>query len=62
MRFLSYPDLESEKGIRWAQDHLRRLSKDGKFPKPVRLGSKTVGWLETEIDAWIEARLGFVPR
>src|SRR5262245_17124009 len=27
----------------------------GKFPKPVPLGPKAVGWVEAEVDAWIEA-------
>lgn len=28
----------------------------GTFPQSLRLGSNSVGWLESEIDAWIEAR------
>ena len=28
----------------------------GTFPKPIRLGPKAVGWLESEVLAWIEAR------
>ena len=29
----------------------------GKFPRPIPLGERTVGWLESEIDSWIEACL-----
>jgi len=29
----------------------------GTFPKPVVLGAKSVAWVESEIDAWIEARI-----
>jgi prophage regulatory protein len=29
----------------------------GKFPKPVKLSPKSVGWLESELDQWIEARI-----
>lgn len=29
----------------------------GKFPKPFPLGARAVGWLESEIDSWIEARI-----
>lgn len=25
----------------------------GTFPSPIRLGAKSVGWLECEIEAWI---------
>ena len=27
----------------------------GKFPRPIPLGERAVGWLEAEIDSWIEA-------
>ena len=30
---------------------------DGTFPKPVSLGSRSVGWLEHEIDEWISERI-----
>ena len=30
-------------------------AKAGTFPKPIYLGPKAVGWLESEIDAWIDA-------
>ena len=29
----------------------------GDFPRPVLIGSRSVGWLESEIDSWIEARI-----
>ena len=29
----------------------------GKFPRPIPLGERAVGWLESEIDSWIEACL-----
>lgn len=29
---------------------------DAAFPKPIRLGgTKAVGWIESEIDAWLES-------
>lgn len=28
----------------------------GRFPKRIALGANSVGWLESEIDAWIEER------
>lgn len=30
---------------------------DPAFPKPIKLGAKAVGWLESEIDSWIESRI-----
>jgi prophage regulatory protein len=29
----------------------------GKFPKPVRLGSKSVRWVEAEIMAWVAEQI-----
>ncbi len=33
-----------------------RLERDGLFPKRFKLGGNSVGWLKSEIDAWIELR------
>lgn len=29
----------------------------GEFPRPINLGSRAVGWLSNEVDAWIESRI-----
>jgi len=29
---------------------------DGQFPKPIPIGPKSVAWLSTEIEAWINHR------
>lgn len=31
--------------------------KSGTFPAPVSLGSQAVGWIESEIDSWLLARV-----
>lgn len=33
-----------------------RLEKNGQFPKRRKLSAGAVGWLQSEIDAWLEAR------
>jgi len=33
------------------------LLKEGRFPKPINLGTRAVGWLESEIDGWIAERV-----
>lgn len=35
----------------------RRLMAEGKFPRQVRLSPRCVGWLESEVDAWIASRV-----
>lgn len=31
--------------------------KAGTFPPPIALGAKAVGWIESEIDAWLTAQI-----
>ena len=31
-----------------------RLARDGRFPEPVKITEKRSGWLETEVDQWID--------
>ena len=33
-----------------------RLERDGKFPKKCRLSANRVGWLQSEIMAWLQER------
>ena len=40
-----------------SRSHLYALVKDGKFPKPLKLGSRSVAWRVEDVEAWIEARL-----
>jgi len=37
---------------------IHREIQAGRFPKPVALGRRAVGWFEHEVDAWLEARAG----
>lgn len=57
MRILSIEDLRALKGINYHPSSLWRKSKAGSFPKPIKLGANKVGWIEGEIDAWLEARV-----
>lgn len=56
MRILRLPELRSAKGIDYSRMHLGRLEKAGKFPRRVKLGPNSVGWIESEIDAWLKER------
>ena len=29
----------------------------GDFPSPISLGARSIGWLESEVNAWIAARI-----
>lgn len=54
VRVLPYPKLREK--VDYTRQYLSRLEKLGLFPQRVHLGEHKVGWLEHEVDAWIEAR------
>ncbi len=29
----------------------------GKFPRPISLGARAVGWVDAEVDAWVARRI-----
>jgi prophage regulatory protein len=56
MVLLDYDDLRA-RGIPYSRVHIWRLERAGDFPKRVPIGRARHGWLETEIDAWIKAKI-----
>jgi prophage regulatory protein len=57
MKLLAYDDLRPLKGVPYSKVQLWRKEKVGDFPKRVRLGGGRHGWVESEIDEWIAARI-----
>lgn len=33
------------------------ILRDGSFPKPIRLGENSVGWLRVEVEKWLADRI-----
>jgi predicted DNA-binding transcriptional regulator AlpA len=56
MRTLAYRQLKPEKGVPWSRQYIRRLEKAGRFPHHIKIGANTIGWLEDELDTWLEQR------
>jgi prophage regulatory protein len=56
MRILDPAALKA-KGIRYSAVHLARLEKNSEFPKRIKVGLNRIGWIESEIDQWIEQRV-----
>jgi prophage regulatory protein len=48
---LRLPEVEKRTGLRRATIYRRATA--GTFPKPVRVGPNSTGWLESEIDAFL---------
>ena len=51
-RILRRPTVQDRTGLRRSAIYER--IKAGTFPKPIVLGPRAVGWLESEVDAWID--------
>ncbi len=43
--------------VPYTAQHILRLEKAEKFPKRLQLGANRVVWLQTEIEAWLKARI-----
>jgi prophage regulatory protein len=51
---IPYRDLKA-KGIPYSKPHIWRLEQAGKFPRRVPLGPSRHAWVESEIDAHVDA-------
>jgi prophage regulatory protein len=43
--------------VGYSRSTIYQLMAEGKFPKPISLGARAVGWLESDIDEWITQRI-----
>lgn len=55
-RIVAFPELDPRYGLPWSRVHVNRLIAAGKFPQKVHISAGRVGWLESEIEAWIKER------
>lgn len=55
MRIMRLEEVMSVTGFR--RSSVYKYMAIGAFPKPVSLSDKAVGWVSTEIDDWIKARI-----
>lgn len=52
---LRLPAVKASTGLSRSTIYLRVA--EGTFPKPVSLGGRAVGWLEAEIQQWLQRRI-----
>ena len=55
IRFLRLPEVLERTGLSRSTIYVRLA--EGRFPQPVRLGDRAVGWIEAEIDEWVRERI-----
>lgn len=53
-RILRLPEVMQRTGL--SRSTIYAYMKYGNFPKPIPIGDRAVGWLESAIDEWIEQR------
>ena len=51
---LKRPAVQARTGLSRSTIYL--MMAQGAFPKPIPLGARAVGWIESEIDTWLESR------
>lgn len=54
-KILRLSTIKTLTGLSRSSIYLRISEK--RFPKPINLGGRAVGWLEYEIDAWIDQQV-----
>jgi prophage regulatory protein len=40
-----------------SKPHIYALGAQGKFPKPIKLSARASGWIESEVEAFLAARI-----
>lgn len=51
---LKLPQVKANTGL--SRSSIYEFVKRGSFPRPVLLGARAVGWIESDITKWIESR------
>jgi len=54
-QILRLPEVKQRTGL--SRSSIYKQIADGHFPKSVEIGRRAVGWLDTEVDAWIDERV-----
>ena len=52
---LRLPAVKDRTGLSRSTIYLK--VKEGRFPMPISLGARAVGWVESEIQQWIEEKI-----
>ena len=54
-RILRLPEVKNKTGQ--SRSTIYERIRQGRFPPPIQLGGRCVGWLEHEVDDWIAERI-----
>ena len=59
-RSLRWPELRNTVG--YSRTNIYYLMKKGDFPQAIKLGGRAIGWLESEVNEWINDRVAISRR
>jgi prophage regulatory protein len=54
-KVLRFPELKEKIGL--SRSHVHALISRKKFPAPIKLGDRASGWLESDINEWLQKRI-----
>ena len=54
-RILRLPDVLERIGV--SRSTLYLWVSKGRFPAPIQLGERSIGWIESDVTAWIERKV-----
>ncbi|WP_449226818.1 helix-turn-helix transcriptional regulator [Azospirillum argentinense] len=54
IRVLRFPQVKEL--VSFSRMHVDRLEKAGSFPQRIKLGANSVGWIESEVIAWVASK------
>ena len=55
IRIIRMADVQARTGL--SRSTIYQWVSDGSFPQPIRLGARAIGWIESEVDAWIREQI-----
>lgn len=53
--FIRLPEVQRRTG--YSKAWIYRLLKEKRFPQSVKIGSRSIGFIESEVDEWIDQRI-----
>jgi prophage regulatory protein len=54
-QILRLPQVKARTGL--SRSTVYAMMRDGQFPLSIRLGARSIGWSDLDVDAWIAARV-----
>jgi prophage regulatory protein len=54
-KILRLPDVLQHCGL--SRSSLYAQVAEGKFPKPVKISTRSVGWVESDLNDWVQSRI-----